>query len=206
MSIDIMMTKSEMNQINQKVNDFNTKLQATQQIVSKSELGEGDFLRILITQLKTQDPTKPMDDKEFIGQMTQFTSLKQMNRLTDNMVKFTEGFTFTKAVALVNKEISWIDTLGKLQTGAVDSVKVKAGLTYLNVGGNEVTMEQITEVRMPEQAPLAASAAAVLPKPVEIEKPVQPVVIDEQIQGDSVMSEGNSPSGAGAETQPGVQQ
>jgi flagellar basal-body rod modification protein FlgD len=195
MSISIEMSKAELNQVNQKVNDFNTKLKATQEIVSKSELGEADFLKILITQLKTQDPTKPMDDKQFIGQMTQFTSLKQMNRLTENMVKFTEGFTFTKAVALVNKEISWIDTLGALQTGTVDSIKVKAGQTYLNVGGNQVTMEQVTEVRMPGEAPLAAD-----------QKPAQPVIINEKIQGDSLVSEGNSQSGAGLENQPGDQQ
>ena len=45
-------------------------------------LGKDAFLQILITQLQNQDPTSPMDDKEFIAQMAQFSSLEQMQNMT----------------------------------------------------------------------------------------------------------------------------
>jgi len=132
--------------LEQKTNTFNTQLKEKQEIVSKNSLGEADFLKLLVTQLKTQDPTKPMDDKAFIGQMAQFTSLKQMSSVADNMNKFTKEFDFTKSVALVGKEISWKDEIGLSQKGSVESVVVKEGLSFLKVNGQSVALKDITEV------------------------------------------------------------
>src|ERR1700741_3407172 len=47
-----------------------------------SDLGKDAFLQLLITQLQHQDPTNPMDDREFISQMAQFSSLEQMQNMT----------------------------------------------------------------------------------------------------------------------------
>ena len=106
-------------------------------------------MKLLITQLKSQDPTKPLDDKEFIGQMAQFTSLKQMNDLTENIKNLNREFSFTKAIALVGKTVSWVEG-DKYMTGNVDSLKVKNGDMFLNVNGMEVPLNQISEVRPTE--------------------------------------------------------
>lgn len=133
--------------LDQHVNTFNTQLKETQKIVSKNSLGEADFLTLLVTQLKTQDPTKPMDDKAFIGQMAQFTSLKQMSSVADNLTNFTKEFDFTKSVALVGKEVTWSDEVGNIQEGAVDSVIVKEGYSYLKVNNQTVSLKEILEVK-----------------------------------------------------------
>ena len=48
-----------------------------------SVLGKDAFLELLVTQLQNQDPLNPMDDKEFIAQLAQFSSLEQMSNVAD---------------------------------------------------------------------------------------------------------------------------
>jgi flagellar basal-body rod modification protein FlgD len=147
MIINTQMSQTEVNRLNLRVDAYNKQLEEHQKIVSKSQLEEADFLKLLITQLKNQDPTKPMEDKEFIGQMAQFTSLKQMNELAQSMKDFAQGFDFTKAVSLVGKEVDWANETGRYSSGVVDSIRVKDGITFLNVRGEQVELGMIREVR-----------------------------------------------------------
>lgn len=133
--------------LEQKSHAFNSQLKEKQKIVSKNSLEEADFLTLLVTQLKTQDPTKPMDDKQFIGQMAQFTSLKQMSAVAENLTKFTKEFDFTKSVSLVGKEISWTDAAGFERSGIVDSVLMRDGLSFLKSDGHEIALKEITQVK-----------------------------------------------------------
>jgi len=50
-----------------------------------SMLGKDAFLNLLVTQLRNQDPLNPMEDKEFIAQMAQFSTLEQIQNLNTNL-------------------------------------------------------------------------------------------------------------------------
>jgi len=58
---------------------------SSQKTASKGELGRDQFLKLLITQLKNQDPLNPMESVEFTSQLAQFSSLEQLFSVGDNL-------------------------------------------------------------------------------------------------------------------------
>ncbi|QZY56753.1 flagellar hook capping FlgD N-terminal domain-containing protein [Crassaminicella profunda] len=82
-------TQTEKKLIYAKVNKTKETQQQSTVKQPKNKLGKDDFLKLLVTQLTHQDPLNPVDDKEFMGQMAQFSSLEQMQ----NMNKAMEGLT-----------------------------------------------------------------------------------------------------------------
>jgi flagellar basal-body rod modification protein FlgD len=108
------------------------------------ELGKTDFLNLLVTQLRYQDPLNPSDDKEFIGQMAQFSALEQMQNLNNS-------FSSSKAFSLIGKNItaSIVDDKTKETTevnGDVTNVKMSQGKIYVVVKGEDIPVESITDV------------------------------------------------------------
>ncbi|MBD8035426.1 flagellar hook assembly protein FlgD [Solibacillus sp. A46] len=80
-------------------------------------LGKDAFLKILITQLQNQDPTSPMDDKEFISQMAQFSSLEQMQNMTkamENLLASQEQTQLMNYSTFVGKEVKWHELTDKV--------------------------------------------------------------------------------------------
>lgn len=113
-----------------------------------SELGKDQFLKILITQLKNQDPMQPMQDKEFIAQMAQFTAVEQMTSMAEEMRNLRQSLGM--ASGLIGKNIGWTvtDSGGKTfdSEGLVDSITFKEGKQYANVDGTEVLLDKITKI------------------------------------------------------------
>ncbi|SDN60083.1 flagellar basal-body rod modification protein FlgD [Desulfonauticus submarinus] len=72
-------------------------------------LGKDDFLKLLVTQLEHQDPLNPMDDKEFIAQLAQFSSLEQMNNISEGINKLVQSNNTSQmlgAVGFIGKEVT----------------------------------------------------------------------------------------------------
>jgi flagellar basal-body rod modification protein FlgD len=128
-----------------------TSSKSTTKDASKT-LGKDDFMKILITQLQHQDPSKPLEDKEFIAQMAQFTSLEQLSNMNTELKALRQ--TMGLSPAFIGKQISWskTDSVGNtvVKTGIVDALKYKAGIQYASVGAEEVSLDQIVKVTNPE--------------------------------------------------------
>jgi flagellar basal-body rod modification protein FlgD len=93
-------------------------------------LGKDAFLQILITQLQNQDPTSPMDDKEFISQMAQFSSLEQMQNMTTAMENLLSSQQETQLLSYTNfigKEVKWHEVTDQVDSNNVAIVNEGKG-------------------------------------------------------------------------------
>ena len=123
---------------------FATSSQATASTsIKKSDgLGEGDFLNLLITQLKNQDPLNPMKDTEFIAQLASFSSLQQMTGMNTNMSNLLAQQNYTNAASMIGKQVTTSDS----KSGVVSKVSLDQGQISLYVGDNKYSLSDITSV------------------------------------------------------------
>ncbi|WP_075980923.1 flagellar hook assembly protein FlgD [Bacillus massilinigeriensis] len=117
--------------------------QNNQRKTGSDVLGKDDFLKLLMTQLQNQDPLNPMQDKDFIAQMAQFSSLEQITNMTTAFNKFAEAQEQNKLISynqFIGKEITWHkiseakdengNTVIEQGTGKVKSIQFKDNQVY----------------------------------------------------------------------------
>ncbi|MBQ2592407.1 MAG: hypothetical protein II567_03905 [Candidatus Riflebacteria bacterium] len=130
-----------------------TEAQRLQAVNSKnnrtptSNLGKDDFLQLLTTQLKNQDPMNPMEDMDFIGQMAEFSSLEQMLNLNTGVDKINTALTnntTTQAMMFLGTNVTAnVDDSEEPITGTVSTIGFKDNQPYLKVGEYAVALDQV---------------------------------------------------------------
>lgn len=94
-------------------------------------LGKDDFLKLLVTELSNQDPLSPMDNKDMITQMAQFSTVEQMNNMSSAMEQLGSGFTslfqhslLSQGASMIGKYVAGMNTEGEaIVEGIVESVQ-----------------------------------------------------------------------------------
>jgi flagellar basal-body rod modification protein FlgD len=135
----------------------NNSTQAVSAAVNKA-LGKDDFLKLLVTELKNQNPLEPTDNKDFIAQMAQFSSLEQMNNVASAMNELNTNLTFlthqsllTQGASLIGKMVSGQNNNGDAIKGIVDGVKMSGGSVLLQIGEKILDLIDVTDIsRIPE--------------------------------------------------------
>jgi len=144
MEISLFMNPQEQAKLAQEVTTYNRTLNEGKG-ASKPALDKDDFLKILITQLSHQDPTQPMDDKAFIAQMAQFSSLEQMTNMSEGLAKVANLVAKSQAVALLGNVVEVADG-GQTVTGVVDAV-TSGDLPQLLINGQYYDASQVQKIK-----------------------------------------------------------
>lgn len=138
------------NSITQVSNEFSQALANKES--TGSSLDKEAFMLLLVTQFQYQDPLNPMDDKEFISQMAQFSSLEQMMNINETMEGITDAVNNQAMFNATNYIGKYVTTTGNVigktstsTTGADGSVTTTSSVTpyYYTFTGNasQVTIQ-----------------------------------------------------------------
>lgn len=110
-------------------------------------LDKNSYLKLLVTELSRQDPLNPVNDKEFISQMAQFSALEQMQ----NVATSVNGLKNFQATSLVGKIVSGQDFVHHKEIrGKVDGIIFDGnGEAILRVDGKTMRLKDVKGVSEP---------------------------------------------------------
>jgi len=89
-------------------------------------INKDDFLQLLVTQLKSQDPMNPQDSSEFVAQLAQLTQVEQtynINTNLKNLLSSQNNFSSMSAMSLIGKNITTLGSQVLLSEGGQASLE-----------------------------------------------------------------------------------
>ena len=111
-------------------------------------LGKDAFLKLLVAQLKYQDPTAPTDSAQFMAQTAQFTQVEKLEEIAAAVAGSLTAQSVFGVSSLVGRTVSWLGSDGKELSGEVVTASfTTAGPVLTVAGGTQVAMGDITSVR-----------------------------------------------------------
>jgi flagellar basal-body rod modification protein FlgD len=124
----------------QSVNAAGTTVAGSDRAATGSTLGKDDFLKLLVGQLKHQDPMQPSGDQEFLSQMAAFSQLEQVTNLAATQER-------SQALGMVGRTVTYDKGDGTIATGTVSRVTFESGKATLTIGDvPKVGLDQIKVV------------------------------------------------------------
>ena len=109
-------------------------------------LSQDDFLKLLVVQMKSQDPLNPKQDTEFIAQMTQFSALEQSKAMQKDIAGLRGDQELLQADALIGRSVTLHDGKVLVAPGIVSAVDVVDGTPKIVVNGKQYLMSQVLSI------------------------------------------------------------
>lgn len=115
----------------------------TRSVPVNAGIGQDDFLRILLAQLRFQDPLKPVDNQQFVAQLAQFSAL-EINRQQSEKVDQLLGMQAAdQAVGLIGKRVEVRTAQGGSTVGTVAAISFRTGEPLLTLTSNGTTLVDV---------------------------------------------------------------
>ncbi|MGY5884496.1 flagellar hook assembly protein FlgD [Modestobacter lacusdianchii] len=126
---------------------------ASSAVDRSDQMGKDTFLKLLVAQMRYQDPSNPTSSSEFMAQTATFTQVEKLEEIAKQNAELLTLQRSLSAGALVGKHVAYTADDGTTVTGAVSSVIVTAGTEpRAIVGDKAVPLGRVTEITIPEVA------------------------------------------------------
>jgi flagellar basal-body rod modification protein FlgD len=102
------------------------------------------FLKLLVAQLKYQDPNNATDPSEFLSQTAQFTTVEKLSALESLSQKAYDASRQQTATALIGTTVTYTDVAGKEQTGLVSGVSIGSSTPNLTINGVKISLDSVS--------------------------------------------------------------
>jgi flagellar basal-body rod modification protein FlgD len=113
--------------------------------VSK-DFDKDTFLKLLVAQLKYQDPTNPTDATQFMSQTAQFTVVEKLDALSTLDQQVLDATRTQSAASLIGRQVTYTDYSGTSRTGTVTGTTFGSQHPTLTVDGTQVALDAVTAV------------------------------------------------------------
>ena len=118
-------------------------------MITSADSSRDQFLTLLVTQMRNQDPLEPVGQEEFIAQLAQFSTLEgieKMNANFETMLAQTQSgqqvTELSQGSALIGKTVEYFGSEGS-ESGIVDAVEVNDSAVSVVVDGDLVSLDRI---------------------------------------------------------------
>ena len=104
------------------------------------------FMSLLVTQLKNQDPSSPMDTNAMIGQSTQLAMMEKLTQLATDTAQGLQTQQRAAAAALLGRTVTYLGADGSTATGPVSGITYAGTTPTLTVGSVSVPLDTVTTI------------------------------------------------------------
>jgi flagellar basal-body rod modification protein FlgD len=109
-------------------------------------LSQQDFLNLLVTQMTSQDPLKPMDSQDMLAQMVQFSTLNANTTMQSTLGQMQTGQDFSQATALLGRQVTLQVDDSTTAQGVVTGINTAGSVPQITVNGQSYTLSQVLSV------------------------------------------------------------
>src|SRR3954464_5283126 len=119
---------------------------ASASVTGSSQLDSDTFLKLLVAQLKYQDPSSPSDPTQFLSETAQFSVVQKLDALSTLDQKVLDASKAQTAAALIGQKVTYPDVAGATHTGTVTGTTLGQQVPNLTVDGQVVSLDDVTAV------------------------------------------------------------
>lgn len=130
---------------------------STNSSARSQQLGQNEFLKLMVAQLKNQDPMKPLDPNEFLGQLAQFSTVTGIQNMDTSIATLSEAMRSTQVLSgssLIGRDV--LIATNKVTVAEGESVhgavEIPAGASQVKLNIYDSTGTLVRTISLPKDA------------------------------------------------------